>query len=270
MPERECYLRAKWKANDLPPGEYIGYGVIEIEKGKRLKIGDIFFTVVKSFTLVQPAGELSGLVNRKVVQKESIDFNFTFSNIGNIDLNPIISLEVREDEGKGKLIREISMQDEKINVGEEKDYSVIMKGLSVGNYSVEIKAEYGKPEYGGIKVTATKTLLEIIEKELIIEGEISDFSIEVSETENRIISKISFKNTGNTEFNIEGLIELKNNQGRVVGQVPVNRTNILAGKEKRIEELWEGSLPVGLYQAELVLIYGEGKIVTGETSFLVK
>lgn len=270
LPERECYLRAKWKANNLPPGEYIAYGVIEIEKGERIKVRDIAFTIVKPFTLVQPAGKLSGLVNRKVVQKEPIDFNFAFKNMGNIDLNPRISLEIREGRNEGKLIREFSMQDEKVKIGEKKDYSVITKGLSVGNYGIMLKAKYGRPEYEGIKVVMVEALLEVIEKELIIKGEITDFNIEIVEAGNKIKSKISFRNTGNSDFSVEGLIELKNNQGRVVGQISVNRTSILAGKEKIIEEFWEGSLPAGLYKAELVLIYGEDKIVTEETSFLVK
>jgi hypothetical protein len=145
-----------------------------------------------------------------------------------------------------------------------------MKGLAVGKYDIILKVEYGRPEYGGTRVATAEALLDVIEKELVIKGEITDFSISVNEAGNRIKSKISFKNTGNTEFNVEGLIELKNNQGGVVGQIPVNKTNILEGKEKNIEEFWKGSLPVGLYKAELVLIYGEDKIVTEETSFLVK
>ena len=270
LPERECYLRAKWKANDLPPGEYMACGVIEIEKGERIKVRDIAFTIVKSYTLAQPAGKISGLQEKKVVQKMPIDFDFTFINMGNIDLNPRISLEIREGGTKGELIREISMQDEKVKVGEKKEYSVIMKGLVVGNYGIILRAKYGKPEHGGIKVTMAEALLEVIEKELVIKGEITDFSMNVNEAGNRIKSKISFKNTGNTEFSVEGLIELKNNQGRVVGQIAVNKINILEGKEKNIEEFWKGSLPVGLYKAELTLIYGEGKMVSGEASFLVK
>lgn len=270
LPERECYLRTKWGSSNLQPGEYTVSGVVEIKKRGKIIIADIPFTIVKPYTLVQPVGKLSGLVNRKVVQKEPIDFNFAFKNVGNIDLNPHIILEIREGGTKGELIRELSWQDEKVKVGEKKDYSVIMKGLVVGNYDVIIKAKYGRPEYGGIRVAMAETLLEVIEKELIIEGEISDFSIKVNETGNRIKSKISFKNTGNTEFSIEGLIELKNNQGRVVGQIPVNKTNILAGKEKRIEELWEGSLPAGLYEAELVLIYGEGEMVSKEIYFTIE
>lgn len=179
-------------------------------------------------------------------------------------------MEIREEGSKGKLIREFSLPDEKVKVDEKKDYSVIMKGLRIGEYRVTIRAEYSKPEYGGTKVAMTEALLEVIEKELIIEGKITEFSIEVNETGNKIKSKISFKNIGNTEFNVEGLIELKNDQGRTVGQIPVNETSILAGKEKRIEELWEGSLPAGLYEAELVLIYGEGEMVSKEIYFTIE
>ena len=270
LPEKECSLKAKWKANDLSPGEYIAYGVIEIEKGEKIEVEGMSFTIIKPHTLAQPAGKISGLQEKKVVQKMPIDFDFTFINMGNIDLNPRISLEIREGGTKGELIREISMQDEKVKVGEKKDYSVITKGLSVGNYGIILRAKYGKPEHGGIKVTMAEALLEVIEKELVIKGEITDFSMNVNEAGNRIKSKISFKNTGNTEFSIEGLIELKNNQGRVVGQIAINKINILEGKEKNIEEFWKGSLPVGLYKAELTLIYGEGKMVSGEASFLVK
>ncbi|HZK40940.1 MAG TPA: hypothetical protein VFC91_05225 [Atribacterota bacterium] len=270
LPERECYLRAKGVSSNLQPGEYTVSGVVEIEKGKEIKIRDIPFTIGASYALIQPKGELSDLEDRKVVQKKPIDFDFAFTNKGNIDLNPIISLEVREDEGKGKLIREIFFQDKKVNVGEKKDYSIIIKGLPVGNYAVIIKAEYSEPEYGGIRVAKAEALLEVIEKELVIKGEVTDFSIEIVEAGNRIKSKISFKNTGNTEFTVEGLIELKNSAGKTVGQIAINKINILEGKEKSIEEFWKGSLPVGLYKAELTLVYGEGKMVSGEASFLVK
>jgi hypothetical protein len=67
LPERECSLKAKWKANNLSPGEYIAYGVIEIEKGKRIKVGDMPFTIIKPHTLAQPRGTLSDLEDRKVV-----------------------------------------------------------------------------------------------------------------------------------------------------------------------------------------------------------
>jgi hypothetical protein len=270
LPERECYLKAKWKVNDLSPGEYIAYGVIEIEKGKEIKVRDIPFTIVKPYILIQPVGKISDLQEKKVVQRMPIDFDFTFTNMGNIDLNPCISLEIREEGNEGKLIREISLQDEKVKVGEEKEYSVITKGLSVGDYGIILRAKYGKPEYGGIRVATAEALLDVIEKELVIKGEITDFNIKVTESVNRIISKVSFKNTGNTEFSVEGLIELKNNQGRTVGQIPVNKTNILEGKERSIEEFWKGSLPVGLYKAELVLIYGEEKTVGKEVFFTVE
>ena len=270
LPERECYLKAKWRNSNLRPGEYTAGGVVEIEKGKKIMITDIPFTIVKSYTLVQPAGKISGLQEKKIVQKMPIDFNFAFTNVGNIDLNPNISLEVREGRIEGKLIREISWQDEKVKVGEEKVYSVIMKGLTVGNYDVIIKAKYSRPEYGGIRVAMEEALLEVIERELIIRGEIVDFNIDVNEDGNRIISKISFKNTGNTEFDLEGLIEIKNSAGKTVGQIPVNETSILAGKERSIEEFWEGSLPAGLYKAELVLIYGEGEIISKEIYFTIE
>jgi len=47
LPERECYLRAKWEGHNLLPGEYTACGVVEIEKGKEIKVRDIPFTIVK-------------------------------------------------------------------------------------------------------------------------------------------------------------------------------------------------------------------------------
>lgn len=71
LPERECYLRAKGVSNNLQPGEYTVSGVVEIEKGKKIIIPDIPFTIGVSYALIQPKGELSDLEDRKVVQKKT-------------------------------------------------------------------------------------------------------------------------------------------------------------------------------------------------------
>jgi len=110
----------------------------------------------------------------------------------------------------------------------------------------------------------------VLEKIPVISGEILRFTVDSIKSGEAVVPQLFFKNTGNTEFTVEGLIELKNSAGKTVGQIPVNKIKLAENEEKRLGGNWSGTLPVGLYKAVVTLIYGGGKMVSGEASFLVK
>jgi len=269
IPGCERYTDASWVPEVLPIGKYFAKGIIEIEEDKVTESGEITFSIVEPYKLAQPKGEISNFPEIKIVQKKPINFSFLFANSGNIQLNPKINLEIRDPENK--LIAPVSIISKEVNVGSSEEFQGIWeKGLPTGNYQAIVSAEYSKPEFGGIKKAVATAKIMVIEKELVLRGEISSFTIDSIKSGEAVVPKLFFKNTGNTEFSVEGLIELKNSAGKAVGQIPINKIKLAEREEKRLGGSWNGTLPTGLYKAVVTLIYGGDKIATGEVSFLVK
>ena len=269
IPNCERYMDASWKPEELPIGRYSVKGVLEIEEGKVIESEEITFSIVEPYKLAQPKGGISNFAEIKVVQKKPVNFSFLFTNAGNVKLNPKINLEIKDLEDN--LIATIPIISKEVNVGSSEEFKNIWeKGLPVGNYQAIVNAEYSKPEFGGTKKAVATAKITVIEKELVLKGEISKFTVDSIKSGEAVVPQLYFKNTGNTDFSVEGLIELKNSAGKTVGQIPVNKIKLAEKEEKRLGQNWSGTLPVGLYKAVVTLIYGGGKMATGEASFLVK
>jgi len=269
IPGCERDMDASWAPEVLPIGEYSAKGILEIEEGKIIESGEITFSVVEPYKLAQPKCEISNFPEIKVVQKKPVNFSFLLTNAGNVKLNPKINLEIRDLENN--IITTIPIVGKELNVGSSEEFKGVWeKGLPAGDYQAIVNVEYSKQEFGGIKKAVATAKITVIEKELVLKGEISSFTVDSIKSGEAVVPQLFFKNTGNTEFAVEGLIELKNSAGKTVGQIPVNKVKLAEKEEKRVGGNWSGTLPVGLYKAVATLIYGEGKMVSGEASFLVK
>jgi len=269
IPGCERYMDAGWKPEELPIGRYFAKGTLEIEEGKVIESEEISFSIVEPYKLAQPKGGISNFSEIKVVQKKPINFSFLFTNNGNVKLGPKINLEIKDIENN--LITTIPISSKEIGVGSSEEFKGIWeKGLPAGNYYAIISVEYSRLEFGGIKKAVATAKISVIEKELVLKGEISKFTVDSIKSGEAVVPQLYFKNTGNTEFTVEGLIELKNSAGKTVGQIPVNKVKLAEKDEKRLGMNWSGTLPVGLYKAVVTLIYGGDKMVSGEASFLVK
>ena len=268
LPDCSRWINAIYQLKEMQVGTYKAEIEVTLEKAKLLN-KKVSFSIIRPGELAQPKAEIFDFPEIKVVQRRPINFNFLFTNAGNVKLNPKINLEIKDFEDN--LITTIPIVSKEINIGSSEEFKGIWeKGLSVGNYQAIVNAEYSKPEFGGIKKTAATAKIAVIEKELVLKGEISKFMVDSIKSGEAVVPQLFFKNTGNTEFSVEGLIELKNSAGKTVGQIPVNKIELAEKEEKRLGMNWSGTLPVGLYKAVVTLIYGGGKMASGEASFLVK
>lgn len=269
MPGLERYMYGYLNSGDLPVGKYSAESVMQPVEGINTNTVCGNFSIISPGILAQPGAGIFNFPEIKVVQKKLIAFSFLFTNTGNVKLDPKINLEIKDL--KNNLIATIPIVSKDVNVGSSEEFKEIWeKGLPVGNYQAIVSAEYSKPEFGGIKKVAATAKITVIEKELVLKGEISKFTVDSIKSGEAVVPQLFFKNTGNTEFSVEGLIELKNSAGKTVGQIPVNKIKLAEKEEKRLGQNWSGTLPVGLYKAVVTLIYGGDKIITEEASFLVK
>jgi hypothetical protein len=259
----------RWKLERLSPGNYTIKAEMQIEDGPMIESSKIFH-VVSTDKILQLNGEISDFSVPKVAKNKPITFGLVFFNESNVELLPEGEINIKNS--KGDVITTIPIEaEEKIipkSSGELR--AVLEKGLPQGEYTAESIINYGLLEYNEMRTAKAQVKFTVLEKIPVIAGEISKFIVDSTKSGEAVVPQLFFKNTGNTEFAVEGLIELKNSAGKTVGQVPVNKIKLAEKEEKRLGQNWSGTLPVGLYKAVVTLIYGGGKMVSGEASFLVK
>jgi len=271
MPDFKRVMYGYFDSEDLPIDKYSIESIICINSDKNINTNTMFgnFSIISPGILAQPNANISDFPEIKIVKNNPINFSFLFNNTGNVNLNPILNLEIIDLENN--IIASVPIENKEVSIGCSEEFKAIyQKGLDEGEYRAIAIAEFGKPEYGILRKAAAIAKVMVIEDKLILEGEISKFNIDSIKSGEAVEPELFFKNTGNTELSVEGLIELKDNTGKTVGQIPINKTEVKEGEEKRLGESWSGILPTGSYKAVVTLIYAEDKIITDETSFLVK
>jgi len=258
-----------WQPEGLSVGDYTVKAEMQIEDGLTIKSSKIFH-VVSTDKILQLDGEISDFSVNKTAKNKPINFGLVFYNKSNVELLPKGEINIKNS--KGDVITTIPIEaKEKIIPKSSGELSAVSeKGLSQGEYTAEAIINYGLLEYNEMRTVKAQVKFSVLEKIPVIAGEISKFTVDSIKSGEAVVPQLYFKNTGNTEFTVEGLIELKNSAGKTVGQVPVNKIKLAEKEEKRLGQNWSGTLPVGLYKAVVTLIYGGGKMVTGEASFLVK
>ena len=268
-PGGDRLFSGNWQPEGLAVGDYTMRVEMQIEDGPIIKSSKIFH-VISPDKVLQLGGEISDFSVPKVAKNKPITFGVAFFNKSNVELLPEGEINIKNS--KGDIITTIPIEaEEKIipkSSGELR--AVLEKGLPQGEYIAEAIINYGLPQYNEMRTAKAQVKFTVLEKIPIIAGEISKFIVDSIKSGEAVVPQLFFKNTGNTEFSVEGLIELKNSAGKTVGQIPVNKIKLAEKEEKRLGMNWSGTLLVGLYKAVVTLIYGGDKIITGEASFVVK
>jgi len=262
LPGYSRQLTAKWKIEDLQVGVYTAE--VHLTFAEKSLIARKTFEVINTNEIAIVKGEVVSFHGIKVVQYKPIFFKLLFSNSGNINLP--LSGEIEINDCENKLIEKVPIKiDEVIARGSKELKAILVKGLPIGTYTAIAKVKYSDE-----KIATAMTNIEVIEKEIIQAGEIIELSVPKAKAgEVVILPKLLFKNTGNVTLEVEGIIELKNTQGMTVGQIIVDRKMIEPDMIKRLGKDWRGELPPGLYKIEATLIFGDGKMITKTSPFLV-
>jgi len=268
-PGGDRLFSGRWKPEGLPVGDYTIKAEMQIEDGLTIKSNKIFH-VVSTDKILQLDGEISDFSANKTAKNKPINFGLVFYNKSNVELLPKGEINIKDLNGNIITTIPITAEEKIIPKSSGELSAVLKKGLPQGEYRAEAMVNYGLSEYNEMRTAKAQVKFSVLEKIPVIAGEISKFTVDSVKSGEAVVPQLFFKNTGNTEFTVEGLIELKNSAGKTVGQVPVNKVKLAEKEEKRLGQNWSGTLPVGLYKAVVTLIYGGGKMVSGEASFLVK
>jgi hypothetical protein len=268
-PGGDRLFSGNWEPEGLPPGDYTIKAEMQIEDGPTIKSSKIFH-VISPDKVLQLGGEISDFSVPKVAKNKPITFGLVFFNESNVELLPEGEIEIKDSSGNIIATVPIVVKEAIAPKSSGELSAVLEKGLPQGEYTAEAMVNYGLLEYNEMRTAKTQVKFTVMEKIPVISGEISKFTVDSIKSGEAVVPQLFFKNTGNTEFTVEGLIELKNSAGKTVGQIPVNKIKLAEKEEKRLGMIWSGTLPVGLYKAVVTLIYAGDKIITGEASFLVK
>jgi len=268
-PGGDRLFSGNWQSEGLAVGDYTVRAEMQIEDGTLIKSEKIFH-VVSTDKILQLDGEISDFSANKTAKNKPINFGLVFYNKSNVELLPEGEINIKNS--NGDMITTIPIvAKEKITPKSSGELRAVLdKGLPQGEYIAEAIINYGLSQYKEMRTAKAQVKFTVLEKIPVIAGEISKFTVDSIKSGEAVVPQLFFKNTGNTEFTVEGLIELKNSAGKTVGQIPVNKIELAEKEEKRLGGNWSGTLPVGLYKAVVTLIYGGDKMVSGETSFLVK
>jgi len=268
-PGDDRLFSGNWQPEGLAVGDYTVRAEMQIEDGPAIESSKIFH-VVSTDKILQLDGEISDFSVTKVAKNKPINFGLVFYNKSNVELLPEGEIKIKDSNGDTITTIPIEAKEKITPKSSGELRAVLDKGLPQGEYIAEAIINYGLSQYNEMRTAKAQVKFTVLEKIPVIAGEISKFTVDSIKSGEAVVPQLFFKNTGNTEFTVEGLIELKNSAGKTVGQIPVNKIELAEKEEKRLGGNWSGTLPVGLYKAVVALIYGGDKMVSGEASFLVK
>ncbi len=262
LPDYSRPLRAVWKPKELPVGKYTAESKVKISESQ-VGIAKTDFTVIHPLVIAQPKGEIADFSTGMAIQNKPIPFRLLFHNRGNIESTPRGDIEIKDT--KGKIITKIPVETKNVIPNSSQQLGAVCQGgLLAGEYIAIAKISYYEE-----KLVTAETRFVVLEKEIVLSGEITEFAVSSVKSGETIFPQLFFKNSGNITSYVEGIIELQNSQGKTVGQITIGRVIIPPGKTKRLEAAWQGKLPLGLYQAKATLILGGEKFISNETSFLI-
>ncbi len=268
-PGGDRLFSGSWKPEGLAVGDYTIIAEMQIEDGPVVKSEKVFHVVLTD-KILQLDGEISDFSVPKVAKNRPINFGVVFYNKSNVELLPKGEINIKNSNGDMITTIPIEAKEKIIPKSSGELRATLEKGLPQGEYTAEAIINYGLSQYNEMRTAKALIKFTVMEKIPVIAGEISKFTVDSIKSGEAVVPQLFFKNTGNIDFTVEGLIELKNSAGKTVGQIPVNKIELAEKEEKRLGQNWSGTLPVGLYKAVVTLIYGGDKMVSGEASFLVK
>ena len=193
----------------------------------------------------------------------------------NIKENLSASLEVEDGEGNSIASLEMKKNEKDLFFKPTEEgtmhcaptiWSGLLKeGLPEGEYQVRLKVKAGERE-----ITETEKRFRIFE-EKEISGRIIEFFVPQAKVGEVIIPKIVIKNQSLEILPVWGFFKVINNKGQEIANVIIDKVDVPVSGDRELEVSWqpEKRLPVGLYKAEVIAIFGKDQADHRESLFLV-
>lgn len=142
---------------------------------------------------------------------------------------------------------------------------LLKEGLPEGKYQVKTKINDGERE-----ITETEKQFRILEEEKI-SGRIIEFFIPQVKSRKAITPKIVIRNQSLEILPVWGFFKVINNKGQEIANVIIDKVDVSVSGDRELEVSWqpEKRLPVGLYKAEVIAIFGKDQADHRESLFLV-
>ena len=196
---------------------------------------------------------------------------------GEDNIKKILSAFLEVEDGEGNSIASLEMNKNEENIffkpTEEGTMhcvptiwgGLLKEGLPEGEYKVILKLKDGERE-----ITEIEKQFRIFEEEKISER-IIEFSIPQVKIREAITPKIIIRNQSLEVLPVWGFFKIVNNKGQELANIIIDKVDIPASADKELEVNWqpEKRLLVGLYKAELIIIFGDNQADRRECLFLV-
>ena len=192
-------------------------------------------------------------------------FSYGVDNINN-NLNVDIYLQIEDLKGNSLISLEMKNSEENIFFNRATIWSALLReGLPEGEYQVRLKVKDGERE-----IAETMKQFKIFE-EGKISGRIIEFFVPQVKSEEVIIPKIIFRNQSTEILPVWGFFKIIDNKGQEIANIIIDRVDVLAFADKELEVSWqpEKRLLVGMYKAELIIIFEENQTNRRECLLIV-
>ncbi|MDI6781318.1 MAG: hypothetical protein QME49_04330 [bacterium] len=263
LPSYAIQLCGLLDITDLPVGTYTAISRVKYH-GLLSEPAQTVFRILRPGVVAQTRGEMVEVIAPTAVLNRVFDMDILFRNTGNVGLQLCTEVEILDSEGK---LIDVFIDHYDVDAGKTKNIIIpcIVRGSNIcqGTYTANIKFVHHNK-----KISSATAKVVALEKELIVKGEIIKFVVPTTTLGDMIMPELEFKNTGNVDISVEGMISFQK-RDKTVGQMFIEHETISEGQSIRLGGVWKGELPMGIYRATATLIYGNDKMVTAETSFMI-
>ncbi len=204
---------------------------------------------------------------------EPLYFKSFFYGEDNIKENLSAFLEVEDGEGNSIISLEMKKNEKDLFFKPTEEgtmhcaiWSGLLKeGLPEGEYKVILKIMDGERE-----ITEAEKQFKIFEEEKI-SGKIIEFFMPQVKIREAVIPKIVIRNQSLEVLPVWGFFKVINNKGQEIANVIIDKVDVPVSGDRELEVSWqpEKRLPVGLYKAEVIAIFGKDQADHRESLFLV-
>jgi len=212
-------------------------------------------TALGTMEVIKP-GELArttAIVNKfqtpPVVRNKPIQLAATVANLGNTAFSPVGKVTFVDSKGND-VVAAVLRTATAIAPGQRGTIAgALPSGLPTGRYQVKLEV---MNEADFVIANYTQTM-QVIEKEVVLTAKIAKLT---APTQKEPFVNIEFANTGNTELDVEGVINVVDSGGNTVDTVPLEKKHVAVAGNTSYKRGVPAGLASGTYELRVVLGYG--------------
>lgn len=249
LPGMSRDIKATWNApKTLPAGKYkVAATLTGAAIPNETALGTI--EVIKAGELARTTLIVNKFQTPPVVQKKEIKLEATVTNQGNAPFSPVGKATFYD--GKGNpVIASVLRSAAPIAPGKKGVLSgALPAGLATGRYDVKLEV-MNAADFVLANFSQTQ---QVIAKEVVVTGSIVKLT---APTAQEPFVTVEFVNSGNTEVDVEGVVNITDSSGNTVDMVVLEKKKVTVGGNASYKRGLPAGLASGVYELRAVLNYG--------------